>query len=106
MPETVYRFMDARMLMNLVAGNWASFETDIESDEPVESDGLLAVDIPLVRFASLLDADCVQARCRGGIVHLDIEPLAEGEDYRREGGDVYVMADVLVGEPVNIEFKP
>ncbi|MFO8079950.1 MAG: hypothetical protein R6V07_06535 [Armatimonadota bacterium] len=106
MAETVYRFMDARMLMNLVAGNWASFNTDIESDEPNERDGLLAVAIPWVRFAAVLDAHCVQGRCRGGIVHLDIEPLTEGEDYRRDGGDVYVMADVLVGEPVNIEFKP
>jgi hypothetical protein len=106
MPDTVYRFMDARALMNLVAGNWASFKTDYETEEPFESDGLLAVDIPLVRFSTLLDADCVQARCRGGIVHLDIEPLVEDEDYERDGDDVYVMADVLVAEPVNIELKP
>ena len=106
MPETVYRFMDARDLMNLVAGNWASFDTERESDEPFESDGLLAVDIPWVRFSAILDADCVKARCRGGIVHLDIEPLVEDEDYHREADDVYVLADVLVGEPVNIELRP
>jgi hypothetical protein len=103
---TVYRFMDARTLMNLIAGNWASFENDLESDEPFEADGLLAVDIPLVHFSALLDADCVQARCRGGIVHLDIDSLVEGEEYQREGDDVYVMADVLVAEPVNIEMRP
>jgi hypothetical protein len=103
---TVYRFMDARTLMNLIAGNWASFENDLESDEPFESDGLLAVEIPLVRFSTMLDADCVQVQCRGGIVHLDIEPLIEGEDYQREGDDVYVMADALVAEPVNIEMRP
>jgi hypothetical protein len=106
MAETVYRFMDARMLMNLVAGNWASFETDLESEEPFESDGLLAVAIPWLRFTAMLDADCVQSRCRGGIIHLDIEPLAEGEDYRRDGDTVYVMADVLVSEPVDIDFRP
>lgn len=105
MPETVYRFMDARMLMNLVAGNWASFETDRESDEPFESDGLLAVDIPWVKFSTVLDADAVKARCRGGLVHLDIAPLVEDEDYVRDGEDVYVMADVLIGEPVSIEIR-
>ncbi|MFW5868057.1 MAG: hypothetical protein ACOCX2_09590 [Armatimonadota bacterium] len=106
MPQTVYRFMDARNLMNLIAGNWASFEADREPVEPVDGGGLLVVDIPLVRFSTSLDADCAQARCRGGIVHLDIEPLVDGEDYQREGDDVYVMADVLVGEPVNIELRP
>jgi len=105
-PETVYRFMDARMLMNLVAGNWASFEGDREPDEPVNGDGLLVVDIPLVRFSTKPNAACATGSCRGGIVHLGIEPLAEGEDYIREGDDIYVMADVLVAEPVNIEIKP
>lgn len=106
MPNTVFRFMDARTLMNLVAGNWASFETDLETDGPVESDGLLAVEIPLVRFTADREAARAAARCRGGIVHLDIDPLTEGEEYRREGSAVYVMADVLVAEPVRVELMP
>lgn len=101
---TVYRFMDARMLMNLVAGNWASFETELESDEPFESDGLLAVDIPSLRFTA--HPDTTRSRCRGGIIALDLDGLSEGEDFRRDGDDVYVMADVLVGESVNIELTP
>jgi hypothetical protein len=103
---TVYRFMDARTLINLVAGNWASFETELESDEPFESDGLLAVDIPWVRFTTDKDASRAEVGCRGGIVTLDIDPLVEGEDYRREGDHVYVMADVLVAEPVSIQLHP
>ncbi|MGI5819514.1 MAG: hypothetical protein ACOX9R_15600 [Armatimonadota bacterium] len=106
MAATVYRFMDARMLMNLVAGNWASFETERESDEPFESDGLLAVDIPWVRFTADEDAARRGAGCRGGIVHLDIGALVEDEDYLSEADHVYVMADVLIGEPVSIELKP
>ncbi len=106
MAETVYRFMDARTIMNLVAGNWASFETDLEADEPVDGEGLLVVEIPRVRF----DADRNVARaasgCRGGIVALNIEPLIEGEDYVRVGDRVFVMADVLVAEPVSIELVP
>ena len=104
MPEIVYRFMDARMLMNLVAGNWASFETELETDEPFESDGLLAVDIPYVRFAA--DRDATRSACRGGIVTLDLAGLTEDEDFRREGPDVYVLTDVLVAESVTIEFSP
>jgi len=106
MPNTVFRFMDARMLMNLVAGNWASFETDFESDEPFESDGLLSIEIPLVRFTADREAARAASGCRGGIVHLDIDLLTEDEEYRREGGVVYVMADVLVAEPVRIELMP
>ncbi|MFW6156722.1 MAG: hypothetical protein ACOC7J_05335 [Armatimonadota bacterium] len=103
---TVHRFMDARALMNLVAGNWASFKTDRESDEPFESDGLLAVDILWVRFSADRDAEQAAARCRGGIVTLDLAPLTEDEDYVRDGDDVYVMADVLVARPVTIELVP
>lgn len=103
---SVYRFMDARMLINLVAGNWASFETDFESDEPFESDGLLAVEIPLVRFTTDRDEARAASGCRGGIVHLDIDPLVEDEEYHREGDDIYVMADVLVAEPVSIQLHP
>ncbi len=102
----VYRFMDSRALMNLVAGNWASFKTDLESEEPFESDGLLAVEIPWVRFTPDREAAGDESGCRGGIVTLDIDPLVEGEDYRQDGDDVYVMADVLVVEPVSIELTP
>ncbi|GEM_PF-4688953 len=105
MAEIVYRFMDARTLMNLIAGNWASFQGDFEPEER-ESDGLLAVDIPKVRFEP--DRDSVRAKiaCRGGVVALDIEPLIEDEDFIREGGQVFVNADVLVAEPVQIELMP
>lgn len=106
MPETVYRFMDARMLMNLIAGNWASFDGDREPDEPVNGDGLLVVDIPLVRFSTKPNAACATGSCRGGVVHLDIEPLIEGDDYQRDGEDVYVMADALVAQPVSIKLRP
>lgn len=102
----VHRFMDARTLMNLVAGNWASFETELESDEPFESDGLLAVDIPWVRFSTDERAARARAGCRGGIVRLELDSLVEGDEYRREGDDVYITADVLVGEPVHIELSP
>ena len=106
MPHTVFRFMDARTLTNLVAGNWASFETDLESDEPFESDGLLAVEIPYVRFSADRDTEEATARCRGGIVTIDIESLAEEDDYARDGDTVYVMADALVGAAVTIDLKP
>lgn len=106
MEEAVYRFMDARMMMNLVAGNWASFETDREPDEPVDGEGLLVVDIPLVRFTADHEAERARSGCRGGIVTLDIDPLVEGEDYHREGHTVCVMADVLVAEPVSIQLHP
>jgi hypothetical protein len=103
MADTVYRFMDARMLMNLVAGNWASFETELETDEPFESDGLLAVDIPWVRFTPQRNA---RSGCRGGLVALDLADLTDGEDFVREGDEVYVMADVLIGEELTIHIQP
>ena len=43
---------------------------------------------------------------RGGIVSLNVEVLIEGEDYVRDADDVFVMADVLVAEPVSIELVP
>ncbi len=105
MAEIVYRFMDARTLMNLIAGNWASFPGDREPDER-ESDGLLAVEIPQVRFEPDRDVARAKIACRGGVVALDVEPLIEGEDFIRESGQVFVNADVLVAEPVQIELMP
>ncbi len=32
MPETVHRFIPARELMNLVAGNWANWKSDLETE--------------------------------------------------------------------------
>ena len=105
MPDTVFRFMDARTIMSLVAGNWASFDTDLE-DEEVDGDGLLVVDIPRVRFEADRNVACAECGCRGGMVALNVEPLTEGEDYVREGDRVFVMADVLVAEPLTIELMP
>lgn len=105
MADTVYRFMDARMIMSLVAGNWASFETDREDDEPVDGGGLLVVEIPRVRFHTDRNVAAVTSG-RGGIVSLNVEPLIEGEDYVRDADEVFVMADVLVAEPVSIELVP
>ncbi len=104
MAEMVHRFMNARDLMSLVAGNWASLHGDLEGEEPIESNGLLAVDVPRVRFTP--DATEADGDCRGGIVSLDLAYLAEGDDYQREGDAVYVMADVLVAQPVSIALKP
>lgn len=106
MTETVHRFMNARDLMSLVAGNWASLQNELESAEPTESDGLLAVDVSWVRFAADSAAAEADANCRGGIVSIDLAPLVEGEEYQREGDAVYVIADVLVAEPVKIGLKP
>jgi len=39
-------------------------------------------------------------------VALDIALLTEGQDYVREGGDVCVLADVLIAERVTIELLP
>ncbi|MGD9494867.1 MAG: hypothetical protein AB7Y46_01025 [Armatimonadota bacterium] len=106
MHEPVYRFMPARELMNLVAGNWASWQSDLPSErEPHPEDGSV-VDVPWVRFS--LDQAQVRASaaCRGGIVTLDISPLTEAEEYLRRGPEVYVLADVLVGEPLTIELRP
>lgn len=104
MSETVHRFMPARDLMSLIAGNWASLPDDREGEEPREADGLLAVEVPRVRFVSTREHGI--GDCRGGVVALDLAPLTEGEDYLREGGDVYVLADVLVQEPVSVQMRP
>lgn len=106
MSETVHRFMPARDLMSLIAGNWASLPDDREGEEPREADGLLAVEVPRVRFTSDREAAQAAVDCRGGVVALDLAPLTEGEDYLREGGDVYVLADVLVQEPVSVQMRP
>lgn len=104
MAEIVYRFMDARTVMSLVAGNWASFHSDLASDEEgVDNDGLLAVEMPWVRFEN---APSAPSGTRGGVVALDITPLVPDEEYRVLGEATYVMADVLVGEPVTIELRP
>ena len=106
MNETVYRFMNARDLMSAVAGNWASLHNELDSAEPTDSDGLLSVDIPWIRF----DADPAQAEaratCRGGIVTLDLTGLAETDEYQREDDGVYVAADVLVAQSLSISLKP
>jgi len=104
--DIVYRFMPARELMNLVAGNWASWRSDLPIErEPHPEDGSL-VEVPYVRFTPEEAAVRGGGACRGGIVALDIALLAEGQDYVREGGDVCVLADVLVAEPVTIELLP
>lgn len=106
MQELVYRFMPARELMNLVAGNWASWASDLPLErEPHPEDGSL-VEIPYVRFTPDETEARKAATCRGGIVMLDISLLTEGQDYVRRGGDLYVLADTLVGEIMTIELRP
>jgi len=106
MHEPVYRFMPARELMNLAAGNWASWKSDLEIErEPHPDDGSV-VEVPHIRFTPDEDAARAQATCRGGLVILDIALLTEGSDYLRRGGEVFVAADVLVGEPVTIDLRP
>jgi len=104
--ETVHRFMPTRELMNLIAGNWASWETGLESDEPRDADGFLAVAVPYVRFIADREAAAADADCRGGVVTLDLAPLTEGDDYLREGGGIFVLADVLVQQPITLELHP
>lgn len=104
MPELVYRFMLARELMNLAAGNWASWQSDRSVErEPHPVDDSV-IEVPWVRFVA--DRTRMTGNCRGGLVILDLEQLNEGHDYVREGDDVFVLADVLVAEPVTIELRP
>lgn len=106
MNVTVHRFMNARDLMSLVAGNWASLTNELESAEPTESDGLLSVDVPWMSFSPEPEVAEAQTGCRGGIVSVDLTPLIEGEEYRREEEVFYVIADALVAEPVSISLRP
>ncbi|MEA3401046.1 MAG: hypothetical protein U9R79_07355 [Armatimonadota bacterium] len=104
--DIAYRFMPARDLMSLIAGNWASFETDLKSETPSQADGLLAVEVPYVRFTAERAAAVADADCRGGVITLDLAPLTEGADYLREGTGIFVLADVLVQQPVTVELQP
>ncbi len=106
MHEPVYRFMPARELMNLAAGNWASWESDLEIEREPHPEDDSVVEVPHIRFTPDEAAARAQATCRGGVVTLDIALLSEGSDYVRRGGHVYVAADVLVGEPVTIDLRP
>lgn len=105
MTEKVHRFMNVRDLMSVVAGNWASLHSDLESEEPSESDGLLAVEIPWVRF-NADPGSAEEADCRGGLITLDLASLDEDEDYRREADAVYVAADTLVSQELAIQLRP
>lgn len=104
MPEPVYRFMPARELMNLAAGNWASWQSDraVEREPHPDDDSL--IEVPWLRFVS--ERARATGACRGGLVILDLGPLVEGEEYVRAGGEVFVLADVLVAEPLTIELQP
>jgi len=104
MDKPVYRFMPARELMNLAAGNWASWESDrtVEREPHADDDSL--IEVPWVRFVT--DRARATGACRGGVVMLDLAPMVESDDYVRERGEVFVLADVLVAEPVSIELQP
>lgn len=104
MDEPVYRFMPARELMNLAAGNWASWQSDrtVEREPHPDDDSL--IEVPWVRFVT--ERARATSVCRGGLVILDLGPLIEGEEYVRDGGEVFVLADVLIVEPLTIELQP
>lgn len=104
MPEPVYRFMPARELMNLAAGNWASWPSDRAVHREPHPDDDSVIEVPWIRFVT--DRARANGVCRGGLVTLDLGPLVEGDEYVCEGGDVFVLADVLVAQRVTIELNP